>query len=93
MDVPGTSGVKRSLPTDELCYSKRPHREIHLRDQNNLALIENLIAEDSSGSEVDDVVADFISEISNHDTDSDTGISDVEATTQPLPLMENIFKS
>lgn len=93
MDVPGTSGCKRSLPTDKQRYSKRPRRYINLQNINDVALVENVIAEDSSGSEIDDVGDDFIPEMSDHDTGTDTDISDAEATTPPLPQAENISES
>ena len=54
MNIPGTSGRKRSLPTDKLCFSKRVRRRIDLLDESNVALVENMIPENSSGSEVDD---------------------------------------
>ncbi|KAL4703136.1 hypothetical protein ACJJTC_010693 [Scirpophaga incertulas] len=46
--------------------------------------------EDSSGSEVDDIAEDYVPEISDHETGTDTDISDTETTTQPLLQTENI---
>lgn len=63
MDVPETSGGKRSSPIDKQRYSKRPRRHIL---KNDVVLVENVIAEDSNGSEVD-----FIPEMSDHDTGTD----------------------
>ncbi|CAG5052080.1 unnamed protein product [Parnassius apollo] len=65
-------------------------RSINLLDKNSEVLIKELIAEDSSGSEIDDVGDDFIPEVSDHETETDTDLSDTEASTQqPLIQIEN----
>ncbi|CAG5059693.1 unnamed protein product [Parnassius apollo] len=84
------SSSKRRISTNEQCLSKRSRRSINLLDKNSEALIDELIAEDSSGSEIDDIGDDFIPEVSDHETETDTDLSDTEASTQqPLIQIEN----
>ncbi|GBP22712.1 PiggyBac transposable element-derived protein 4 [Eumeta japonica] len=93
MDELGTSSGKRRLPVNNPRLPKRPRGPINLLDSCNETLIESLIAEDSSGSEVDDIGNNFIPEISDHDTGTDTDISDNEATIQPQTQAGTISES